>query len=121
MSALVTEVTFTDGYYLFHLDDGRIIGEELAKYEVFKNATKKQLENYQLIAGGDGVHWPDLDADLSVEGLLKEQASSEKIKRINITMPESLLEKLDKAIVGKYESRSQFFQKKAKEETLISH
>jgi hypothetical protein len=39
-------------------------------YPSLKNATKKQRENFQLIGLGTGIHWPDIDEDLSVDGIV---------------------------------------------------
>jgi hypothetical protein len=36
-----------------------------------KNATEKQLKNIEIICGGTGLHWPDLDEDLSVTGIME--------------------------------------------------
>ena len=36
-----------------------------------KNATEKQLRNIEIICGGTGLHWPDLDEDLSITGIVK--------------------------------------------------
>lgn len=51
--------------------DGRSISVPLAWYPRLLNATVKQKKNYRISAGGYGIHWPDIDEDLSVEGLLR--------------------------------------------------
>jgi hypothetical protein len=40
-------------------------------FERLKNATREQLENYRLIGDGEGVHWPDLDEDVSIRGFMR--------------------------------------------------
>lgn len=50
--------------------DGRVIGLPLAHYPALERATAAQRRNWRLIGGGDGVHWPDLDLDLSASGFL---------------------------------------------------
>ena len=53
------------------LQDGRIISVPLAWYPKLFNATKEQLQNWEVSGGGYGIHWPELDEDLSTEGLLR--------------------------------------------------
>ncbi len=55
------------------LDDGRIIFVPLEWYPRLAEASKKSLKNFQWIGKGLGIHWSDLDEDLSVEGFLKAQ------------------------------------------------
>jgi len=52
------------------LMDGRAIAVPLAWYPRLANATPAQRENWELAGGGYGIHWPDIDEDLSTEGLL---------------------------------------------------
>lgn len=52
------------------LEDGRQVSAPLAFYPRLLNATKEQRENYEFIGPGIGVHWEDLDEDLSVEGIV---------------------------------------------------
>ncbi len=53
------------------LMDGRTISAPLAWYPRLLNATAKQRAHWEKCAGGFGIHWPDLDEDLSTEGLLR--------------------------------------------------
>lgn len=52
------------------LMDGRTVIVPLAWYPRLFNASPQQRMNWQLAGGGYGIHWPDVDEDLSVEGLL---------------------------------------------------
>ena len=52
------------------LADGRVISVPLAWSWRLSEATPKQRENFRLIGSGQGVHWPDVDEDISVEGML---------------------------------------------------
>ncbi|MFH8039018.1 MAG: DUF2442 domain-containing protein [Candidatus Aenigmatarchaeota archaeon] len=52
------------------LIDGREVRVPLEFYPRLKNATKRQRANYKIIGEGTGIHWPDLDEDLSIEGIL---------------------------------------------------
>ena len=53
------------------LMEGRTIAVPLAWYPRLANATPEQRNHWQLAGGGDGIHWPDIDEDLSTEGLLR--------------------------------------------------
>ena len=52
------------------LMDGRRISVPLAWSWRLSEATPKQRQNFQLIGDGEGIHWPDVDEDISVEGML---------------------------------------------------
>ena len=85
MSTLVTErevfgvsVRFTEDAMTVFLDDGRSLSVPLAWYPRLLHGTKQERENFQLIGDGEGIHWPDLDEDISVEGLLAGRQSAEK-------------------------------------------
>ena len=53
------------------LADGRSVSAPLAWYPRLLHATDAQRSNWRISAGGYGVHWPELDADLSSEGILR--------------------------------------------------
>ena len=53
-----------------HLRDGRVIGVPLAWFPRLLAATPEQRFKYEIGGGGIGLHWPDLDEDLSVAGLM---------------------------------------------------
>jgi hypothetical protein len=53
-----------------HLADGRVISVPLAWSWRLSAASPKQRANFRLIGAGQGVHWPDVDEDISVEGML---------------------------------------------------
>jgi len=53
------------------LFDGRTISVPLAWYPRLADATAAERANYVIAGGGYGIHWPDLDEDLSTEGLLR--------------------------------------------------
>lgn len=53
------------------LADGRTITVPLAWYPKLLHATAEQRANWQVCGGGFGIHWPDVDEDLSTEGLLR--------------------------------------------------
>ena len=63
------EVSVTDDLITFHLVDGRVISVPLAWSWRLSDATPEQRNKYEIIGDGQGVHWPDVDEDLSVEGM----------------------------------------------------
>jgi hypothetical protein len=64
------------------LSDGRTISVPLAWFPRLLHATAAERRNWQLIGSGQGIHWPDLDEDISVEGLLAGRASGESQKSL---------------------------------------
>ena len=67
----VAGVSFTEDSLSVALKDGRTITVPLAWYPRLLHATPEQLNNWKVAGGGYGIHWPDLDEDLSTEGLLR--------------------------------------------------
>lgn len=67
----VDSVSFTGGFIEVALLDGRKISVPLSWYPNLAKATAAQRSNWQLCGGGFGIHWPELDEDLSTEGLLR--------------------------------------------------
>jgi hypothetical protein len=67
----VTEVTFDDGMLSVFLMDGRNIRVPLAWYPRLLHATPEHRNNWEVSGGGYGIHWPEIDEDLSTEGLLR--------------------------------------------------
>jgi uncharacterized protein DUF2442 len=64
-------VEFSDDALSVSLRDGRIITVPLVWYPRLLNATTEQRKNWKIAGGGYGIHWPDLDEDLSTERLLR--------------------------------------------------
>ena len=67
----VADVSFTEDSVSVALRDGRKISVPLTWYPKLLRATSEQRCNWKLAGGGYGIHWPDLDEDLSTEGLLR--------------------------------------------------
>ena len=67
----VKGVQVTEDTVSVSLMDGRIISVPLVWYPRLFNATPEQRKNWQICGGGYGIHWPDIDEDLSTEGLLR--------------------------------------------------
>ena len=59
------------------LNDGTTLRVPLKRFPRLEHGTSEERANWCLIGGGSGIHWPDLDEDISAEGLLKGRSSSE--------------------------------------------
>jgi hypothetical protein len=67
----IKDVCLTEDAMGVDLIDGRTIIVPLAWYPRLLDATPEQRRNWQISGAGYGIHWPDLDEDLSTEGLLR--------------------------------------------------
>ncbi len=69
-TALAKSVKFADDMMQVLLTDGRIISVPIIWFPLLHEATPEQRERYEIGGGGVSLHWPDIDEDLSVAGLL---------------------------------------------------
>ena len=67
----VRSVRFSDDTFTVELMDGRAITTPLAWFPRLLHASPEQRSNWQIIGAGYGMHWPDVDEDISTEGLLR--------------------------------------------------
>ncbi|MEI6127268.1 MAG: DUF2442 domain-containing protein [Pseudomonadota bacterium] len=67
---MAVKVYFEKTFLCVVLSDGREVKVPLEFYPRLKHATPTQRNNYQLIGRATGIHWPDVDEDLSVEGIV---------------------------------------------------
>jgi hypothetical protein len=67
----VANVSLSEDSLCVALRDGRKISVPLTWYPRLLHATPQQRGNWKLAGGGYGIHWPDVDEDLSTEGLLR--------------------------------------------------
>ncbi len=77
MMQTATKVIVTDDTLTAELRDGRTISVPLAWYPRLVDGTGKERTNLELVGGGEGIHWPDLDEDISIANLLRGQPSGE--------------------------------------------
>jgi Protein of unknown function (DUF2442) len=78
----VADVSFTADSLCVSLRDGRVISVPLAWYPKLLNASDAQRKNWKIAGGGYGIHWPDVDEDLSTEGLLRGAPAPRKPARV---------------------------------------
>ncbi|OGO03611.1 MAG: hypothetical protein A2Y72_03930 [Chloroflexi bacterium RBG_13_53_26] len=71
VTVLATDVRFEADKMNVQLSDGRVISVPLEWFPALRKAPAKKRNNWRLIGKGVGIHWQDLDEDLSVEALLR--------------------------------------------------
>jgi hypothetical protein len=81
-AATARQVTLTDDALIVDLVDGRTLSVPLAWYPRLSHGTGQERHNWRLIGDGEGIHWPELDEDLSVAGLLAGRHSGESQKSL---------------------------------------
>ena len=62
---------------MVELADGRSIAAPLAWYPRLLHGSDAERGNFRFIGGGEGIHWPDLDEDISIEGIVAGRPSGE--------------------------------------------
>jgi hypothetical protein len=75
--ALATSVEVSDDTLSVELADGRTVAAPLAWYPRLAHASATECRSWRLIGGGLGIHWPEIDEDISVANLLAGQPSAE--------------------------------------------
>jgi len=73
----INNVTVTDDTLSVDLEDGRTIAIPIGWYPRLAYGTPAEQANFQISGAGYGIHWPDLDEDIGVEGILLGKKSSE--------------------------------------------
>src|SRR6266436_10408256 len=75
--ARITNVAVTDDTLSVDLEDGRTVSVPIGWYPRLASGTDSERSNFEISGAGYGVHWPDLDEDIGVEGLLLGKRSLE--------------------------------------------
>ena len=73
----IVKVTVTDDTLSVDLEDGRTIAVPIGWYPRLTHGTSTERTNFQISGAGYGIHWPDLDEDIGIEGLLLGKKSTE--------------------------------------------
>ncbi len=81
LSAKVKNVGIDRETLSVELLDGRIISAPLTWYPTLLQAAPKQVRHWKTCGAGTGIHWPDLDYHLSVEGLLRGAREAQGVSR----------------------------------------
>jgi hypothetical protein len=77
VGARAVDVKITDDELTVQLEDGRTLAVPLVWYPRLLHGTKRDQARWRFIGRGVGIHWPALDEDISVEGLLAGRRSGE--------------------------------------------
>jgi hypothetical protein len=80
--ASAQQVSVTDATLTVELSDGRTISVPLDWYPRLVHATLAERNNWRLIGNGEGIHWPELDEDISVENVILGKSSGESQKSL---------------------------------------
>lgn len=75
-------IEITQDELIIALEDGRTVSVPLAWYPRLLHGTDEERRNWQLIGNGEGIHWEDLDEDISVEHILAGVPSNESQKSL---------------------------------------
>ena len=75
-------VEFTEDAMIVSLDDGRSVSVPLAWFPRLSSGTPSERENYELIGQGEGIHWPSLNEDISVESVIAGRRSAESAESL---------------------------------------
>jgi len=70
LAARARDVAIVDDELIVRLVDGRKVVVPLEWFSTLANATHEERSKFELVGDGEGIHWPDIDEDLSVQGLL---------------------------------------------------
>ena len=76
------DVSVTNAVIKVTLKDGRTLSVPTAWYPRLQHATPAERAHWRFIGDGEGIHWPDLDEDISIAGLLMGKPSGENLKSL---------------------------------------
>lgn len=71
ITVFATDVRFSNKEIHVYLSDGRVVSVPIEWFPALRDATEEQRNKWRLIGRGVGIHWEQIDEDLSVDGLLK--------------------------------------------------
>lgn len=74
---VAVHVSMTDDSLVVDLSDGRTLSVPIAWFPRLLHATLAERRNWRLIGRGEGIHWPELDEDIRIEGLIAGRRSGE--------------------------------------------
>lgn len=110
---LISSVGFATDRLFVELSTGRVLVVPHSYTQRLANANEKQLTNYRLIGNGRGIHFPLIDEDISIEGIIRDFGN--EVKRVNISLPILFLDEIDNYAKEHHLSRSALLQKATSE------
>jgi hypothetical protein len=106
---LITSVGFATDRLFVELSTGRVLVVPLSYTKRLANASEDELKEYRLVGNGRGIHFPLIDEDISVEGIIRDFGN--EVKRVNISLPVLFLDEIDSYAKEHHLSRSALLQK----------
>ena len=106
---LIKSVGFGDEKMYIELTSSKVLTVPFTYTKRLQNATLEELQDFRLIANGVGIHFPKIDEDISVEGIIRDFGN--ETKRINISVGANFLDKADMYAKEHHMSRSALIQK----------
>ena len=79
---IAVDVTFTADTFRVTLNDGRDLSIPLAWFPRLLHGTPEQRTKWEMIGGGEGLHWEDLDEDISIAGLLAGRGDQTRRRKV---------------------------------------
>jgi hypothetical protein len=95
--ARISAIQIDDDTLSVDLEDGRTIAVPIGWYPRLAYGTPQERANWQISGAGYGIHWPDLDEDIGVEGLLLGRKSSESLKSLERWLQRRTQDRLSRA------------------------
>ena len=77
VNSRIKNIEWSEDALVLDLNDGRTISVPVMWYPRLLNGTIKERNNWRLIGNGEGIHWPDLDEDISIENIIAGKPSGE--------------------------------------------
>jgi len=105
---LISSVGFAEDRLFVELTTGRVLVVPLSYTKRLKNASQAELKEYRLVGNGRGIHFPLIDEDISVEGIIRDFGN--EVKRVNISLPVLFLDEIDSYAKEHHLSRSALLQ-----------
>jgi hypothetical protein len=99
MKASIQDVELTEDSLVVDLADGRTVSVPIAWYPRLMHGTREERSHWRIIGKGEGIHWPDVDEDISVENILLGRPSGESQRSFKKWL-EGRMEKRKKPTMG---------------------
>ena len=77
INSRIKNIEWSEDALVVDLNDGRTISVPVMWYPRLLHGTIKERNNWRLISNGEGIHWPDLDEDISIENIIAGKPSGE--------------------------------------------
>jgi hypothetical protein len=110
---LITSIGFATDRLFVELSTGRVLVVPHSYTKRLANASEEQLKEYRLVGNGRGIHFPLIDEEISVEGIIRDFGN--EVKRVNISLPVLFLDEIDSYAKEHHLSRSALLQKATSE------